>query len=97
MPENPGGAGALLEGGRSARISVAAHIPFHGLIEFVGSHANFALIAVFLLALSREVMTEKEPGPLRCFESHLKLLSDRCLGFDIKLRCLRSIAAKDAG
>ena len=36
--------------------------PFHGLIEFVGSHANFALIAVFLLALSREVMTEKEPG-----------------------------------
>src|SRR5262249_56431519 len=51
VPENPGGAGALLEGGRSARISVAAHIPFHGLIEFVGSHANFALIAVFLLAL----------------------------------------------
>jgi hypothetical protein len=36
--------------------------PFHGLIKLVGSHANFALTAVFLLALSREVRTKTEPG-----------------------------------
>jgi hypothetical protein len=76
---------------------------FHGLIEFVGSHANFALIVVFLLALSREVMTKKNPAgsriraASRCFESDQKLLSDRCLGFDIPLEpaMSRPIAAKD--
>jgi hypothetical protein len=28
---------------------------FHGVIDFVGSHAHFAILAVFLLALSEAV------------------------------------------